>query len=128
MARISSVRPGSDQAGDADDLPAPDGQRAIAQAVAAREVADGQDRRARLPARADAEEIAEVAANHRPDQLLLSRPAGHELAGVSAVPVDRDPVAEREDLLDPVRDEQEADPLVHEPPDHAEEDVDLCGY
>ena len=109
--------PGSDQPGDPDDLAASDGERAVAQPLTPAEARYGQDRLARLLSGADAEEIAEIPPDHRPDQLLLGRPAGHEVAGVDPVAVHGDPVAHGEDLLQPVGDEQEADAVLSEAAD-----------
>ena len=71
------------------------------------------------------EELLDVAADHPAHDLGL----GHVLDGIGrdvfAVAHDRDHVAEREDLVEAVRDEDDAAPLVAEAPCDGEQSLDL---
>ena len=71
------------------------------------------------------EQRAEVAADHPADHVVHGQVGDQLGADVLAVPHDRDPLAERGDLLEAVRDEHDRGALVAQRPDHREEPLDL---
>ena len=78
------------------------------------QVTHGQEHLARRVARPAGEPV-DVAANHHPDHLLmLDLGPGGDLAGVSAVAENHDPVGELLDLTEPVRDPDHAHPAALE--------------
>ena len=98
--------PRADQPGERDDLPGAHGQRDVGEHALA-----GQppDRRAPVPGRVRAASAARSASSLPTIARTRSaavRPASSLVEHVPAVPHHRDPLADREDLLEPVRDEQ----------------------
>ena len=71
------------------------------------------------------EERVHVAADHRVDQLLRRRLGVASVDDVAPVAHHRDALAEREDLVEPVRDEEHRGALGTQRLDDAEEAVDL---
>ncbi len=71
------------------------------------------------------EQVGDVAADHLPHEVVDGRVGDRRRRDVRAVAHDRDDVAEIEDLVEPVRDEQERAALVAKAPRDGEQPVDL---
>ena len=116
--------PRADQPGQRDDLAAADREGDVVQHALTAEVLDLQHdlagRRGRL-----GEQHVEVAADHRPDDLVDGEILDGGRPDEAAVPHDRDALADGEDFLEPVRDEQHRRALSAQRPDDLEEPLDL---
>src|SRR5262249_49408075 len=71
------------------------------------------------------EELGDLAPDHPADDLGLRRLRGRERLDRPAIAEDRDPVRDREDLLEPVRDVDARDAALAEVTENVEEDLDL---
>jgi hypothetical protein len=116
--------PGPDQPGQGDDLAGPDGEGDVGEHALAGEPVHGEQRLARCDLLAR-RPFGQLPADHGPDQVArdqaLELPAEH----LPAVAHHGDPLAQREDLFQPVRDEQDGGARGAQRPHHVEEPVHL---
>src|SRR5918992_1616478 len=117
--------PGADEAGQADDLAAPEGERDVAKDTLAREPAD-LERRLADHRRLLREELPEVPAHHVADQSAGIELGRRSRDDMGAVAQHRDRVREGEDLLEPVRDEEDGHAALPEVLDDAEQLLGLA--
>ena len=125
IARATSRPPGADEAREGDDLAAPNLERDVGEDALARQPVDLQDDA--RPARSGT--FGKSASMSRPtiarmidcDRELLDRLR----QDVAAVAHDGDALADREDLLEPVRDEEHRAPARAQRLDDAEQPLDL---
>ena len=115
MARATSVRPGAEQAGEADDLAGADGEGRVLDLGADAQVLGGDQRAVGGMAFAVEAGLAlaphrlQVAAEHGGDELELAD-VGHAAHGDrAAVAHDGDPVADGVELVELVADENDRD-------------------
>ncbi len=122
---------GAQQSGQADDLALVDGRGERLDGAGAPELARLHQRPVERPLRLRPSQLAPGPSSSWPiilaDQLDLAELAGQVLADQPAVAQDRHPVGDLVDLVEEVRDEQDRDALVLEPPHHPEELLDLVG-
>ena len=116
--------PRADEARERDDLARLDLERDVREDALAREAVDLEHGRADLGDLLG-EERVQVAPDHRVDQPLLRRLRDRLGRDVAPVAHHRDALAEREDLVEPVRDEEHRRALRAQRLDDAEEAVDL---
>ena len=124
IARATSVRPAPTSPASATISPLRTVERHVGEDALAREPVDLEHDRPRL-GRDLREQRVHVAADHRPDHRLRRQLLDRLRQDVAAVAHHRDALADREDLLEPVRDEQHRVPLRAQRLDDAEQPVDL---
>ena len=114
------------EAGEADDLAAPELERDVGEEAAAREALGPEDDVSELHLLLR-EELVERAPDHEPDDLRLGELIGRARLDVTAVADDGDDVGELADLLEPVADVEDGHAAVAQAADGGEEAVDLVG-
>jgi hypothetical protein len=101
----------------------------VLKAMTRAEIADGKHHRLRhqlLDRRLGREDIGNLAADHELDQLVGRRSLSGHRGDVFAVLEHRDPVGDREDLLQPVRDEDHRHPPVAQHAQRGKEEFHLA--
>ena len=124
IARATSVRPAPTRPGEGDDLAAPDVEGDVGEDALARQPLDLEHDAPRL-GRHLREQRVHVAADHRPDHRLDRQLADRLRQDVATVAHHGDALADREDLLEPVRDEEHRVSARPQRLDDAEQPVDL---
>ena len=114
------MRPGAEQAGDADNLAAAERQRRPARL----QLAQLEQRLAGL-SRAAGIEVIDLAAHHQLDDGLRRQLRRRTATGVAAVAQDDDAIGDRFDLFDEVRDVDDGEALRLETADQREEPLDV---
>ena len=106
MARATSLRPAPTSPASATISPGPHRERDVGEHALAGQPVDLEHHLARASASASGEPLRQLPADHRPDQVVRGQPGELAVEHVAAVAHHRDPLADLEDLLQPVRDEQ----------------------
>lgn len=117
--------PGADQPRDADDLTGPHLEADVVEHAVARQPFDPEQGVTGVGALTRVL-LVDGPPHHEPYELVLRGGGGH-LPDAAAVPDHGDPVAERGDLLEVVRDEDDPDAVLAQPPHDREQLLDLLG-
>jgi len=113
----------ADQPRERDDLAAADVERHVDEHALAGEALDLEDHVADVLLLRDV--LRELAADHRADEVVRREPGQLAREDEAAVAKDRDALADAEDLLEPVRDEQQRRAAGAKRLDDAEQPLDL---